>query len=78
MFTLWILILGFKNVAGDTLLNSTGAQPAMQPIATYSTQKECSTVAQMLYKTLQEGGVSEDVICLPTGVSDPVAKHYAK
>jgi hypothetical protein len=76
MTTLWVLILGIQNAAGQALINHTGAQLAMQPVATYGTQDECQTSAGRLYKFLTTHSVSVDVLCLPTGVSDPVAKHY--
>ncbi len=70
MITLWILVLGFKNVGGTVTL-STG-QPLMQPIATYRTQKECDLASKVVFSGLQNGGVAANVICLPSGISDPV------
>lgn len=76
MYTLWILIIGLQNALGQTPLPNNGAQPAMQPIATYRTSGKCQASAKMLYKFLTKHSVSVDVMCVPTGVSDPVAKHY--
>jgi hypothetical protein len=73
LFTLWILILGFKNAAGTVTLNTTGGQPVMQDLATYRTSKECDGAAQIIYPALQNGGVAVNAVCLPTGISDPVA-----
>lgn len=75
MVTLWILIIGFKNAGGALSLNTTGGQPVMQAIATYRTASECNTASKGLYEALQNGGVAVDVVCLPTGVSDPVSKQ---
>ena len=70
MFTLWILIMGFGNSGGSVALLSGAAQ--MQPIATYRSAKACSSTATQLYRTLRAGGVDANVICLPTGVADPL------
>ena len=73
MFTLWILILGLKNELGQTVLSKSG-RPAMQAIATYHTVSECTSSAKTLYKFLNTHSAGVDVICLPTGVSDPVGQ----
>ena len=71
MVTLWILIFGFKNSGGSVTPFS--GQPIMQPIATYPTEKECNSAGAGVYGGLQKGGVAVNVICLPTGLSDPIA-----
>ena len=75
MFTLWILIIGFKNASGSVSLNTTGGQPVMQAIATYRTSSECNAASKGIFDALQNGGVAVDVVCLPTGMSDPVSKQ---
>ncbi|MBW8078643.1 MAG: hypothetical protein GJU76_11340 [Gallionella sp.] len=76
MFTVWVLILGVKNVLGQTPLSTTPAQLAMQPIATYRNAKDCTAAATTLYKFVEGHSVGADVICLPTGVSDPMRNGY--
>lgn len=70
--TLWVLIRGFGN-AGGTVTLLTAA--AMQPIATYRTAAECNKIAKGLLNGLRQGGTDANVLCLPTGKSDPVRRQ---
>ena len=74
MYTLWILILGLQVGVGPTA-QIHPSRPAMQPIATYSTHAECVASGNTLYKFLMSHEVGVDIVCLSTGVSDPVGSR---
>jgi hypothetical protein len=71
MVTLWILIIGFKNAGG--IMTPYAGPPTMQALATYRTDHECDVASKGIHEELQAGGVSVHVICLPTGMSDPLS-----
>jgi hypothetical protein len=72
MTTLWILFLGFRNATGG-VTPFTGQQ-TLQPLATYRTVQECSDSGQSIFTLMQGRVIVVQMICLPTGVSDPVAR----
>lgn len=70
--TLWVLVRGFGNVGGSvTLLD----RAHMQAIGTYRTNTGCVKVAKAVHDGLRAGGTDADVLCLPTGLTDPVASR---